>query len=109
MSDASQTNTTVVVVKKVNTIAVVAEPTTLAARAPGPQGAPGRDGADGSAFEFEQPSPAAQWTITHNLGKYPAPAIQINNELVYADVEYVDDNTVVITFPEPYSGSVHLV
>lgn len=68
----------------------------------GPAGAPG-----GAVYTFTQATPAAQWTIPHNLGRRPPIVLRLTSdpqEPVYTDVTYVDENTALVTWPSPESG-----
>lgn len=50
---------------------------------------------------------SAQWTVHHNLGQYPNVSIlDTGGEEVFADVQHVDINTVVVTWPAPFTGKV---
>lgn len=77
--------------------------TVLPVRGPaGPPGAPG-----GAVYTFTQTTPAAQWTIPHNLGRHPPIVLRLTtapDEPVYTDVSYVDVNTALVTWPSPESG-----
>ena len=56
-------------------------------------------------YVFNQLSPAAVWTVAHNLGKWPAVTIvDDNDELIYADVEFVDNDSLTITFSTAVAG-----
>jgi hypothetical protein len=57
------------------------------------------------AHIHNQPSASAQWTITHNLGKFPSVSVvdSANNEVI-GEVEYVTDTQLVIKFSAPFSG-----
>lgn len=61
------------------------------------------------AHIHNQPSASAQWTITHNLGKYPSVSVvdSANNEVI-GEVEYISDNQIVIKFSAPFSGKAFL-
>lgn len=75
---------------------------------PGPQGPPGTS--TGSAFEWEQSTPAATWTINHDLGRFPYNSeVTVDGEVVFADVEYPDSSTAVVVFASPTSGVLRLV
>lgn len=70
----------------------------------GPQGPSGATG-----FIHTQSTPAATWTITHNLGRVPLSCeVSISNEVVYTDVSYPDTTTAVLTFASPQSGVARL-
>jgi len=56
-----------------------------------------------------QMQPSLSWTIVHNLGKYPSVAIvDSGDNVVYADVEYVSENTLIINFSAEHSGKAYL-
>lgn len=60
------------------------------------------------AFTYTQATPSATWTITHNLGKYPAVSIVDSaGSAVVGDVEYIDANTVTITFQSAFAGAAY--
>lgn len=60
-------------------------------------------------FVYDQVVPAEVWNITHNMSKYPSVTI-INsaNERVFADVVYIDDQSLQIKFSAPMSGRATL-
>lgn len=74
----------------------------------GPQGAVGPAG--GTGYEHVQASPAATWSITHGLGRYPRNAeLVIDGRVAFTDVEYPDTFTAVVTFASPQSGILRLI
>lgn len=80
--------------------------------APGPQGAPGLDG---GAYRHVQGVPSAVWTITHNLGFNPGGIAVVDSSGSLHDgfVEYVDSNTIRISFfvagaPAAFSGEAYI-
>lgn len=81
----------------------------------GPQGPPGPTGpagppgpAGGGTFDYEQMSAATVWTVNHDLGRYPAVTVtDYSGNVVYGDVEYINTNTVTITFSAAEGGYVH--
>lgn len=49
------------------------------------------------------------WTVEHHLGKYPSVTVTDNHdEKVFADVNYIDANTLTIEFSEAFSGKAYL-
>lgn len=97
------------------------ETQTVAIVAEGPQGARGLDGADGEpgppgppgppggSYVYEQATPAATWTIEHNLGVKPAVVLELASnptELIYTDIFYPDLNTIIVEWPNPETGKV---
>lgn len=67
------------------------------------------DGGGGNwpRFVHLQPTPAATWTITHNLGAKPDFRLFTDADLtrpVFTDITYPDDNTAVVTWPSAESG-----
>ena len=60
-------------------------------------------------FTFTQGTPATTWTITHNLGKFPSVSVvDTADTQVYGDVEYIDDNSLRITFSAAFGGKAYL-
>lgn len=65
-------------------------------------------GADAS-YTHTQAVAASVWTITHNLGKRPSVAVQDSSgTVVIGQVQYLDSNTVQLTFSAPFSGRADL-
>lgn len=57
-----------------------------------------------------QAFPALVWTVEHNMGRNPSVTItDLWGELSFADIVYVDDNTLTITFSEEIYGYAYLV
>jgi hypothetical protein len=74
----------------------------------GPQGPPGGSAA---TYTHTQATPAATWTIPHNLNTVPSVILVIDsfpNEQVVTDVTYPDLNTAVVSWPSPESGKAYL-
>ena len=60
-------------------------------------------------FIFTQGAPATTWTITHNLGKFPSVSVVDSADTqVYGDVEYIDDNSLRVTFSAAFGGKAYL-
>jgi hypothetical protein len=58
-------------------------------------------------YQHVQSAPASQWTVVHNLGRYPSLVLRLTSnpgEPVYTDVDYVDSNTALVTWPSPETG-----
>lgn len=50
-----------------------------------------------------------KWTITHNLGKFPSvTVVDLDNNVVVGDVDYLSTNIIQITFSIPFSGCAFL-
>lgn len=63
-------------------------------------------GSYNDSYVHVEVNPATQWTVNHNLNKYPAVHIvDYNNNEVVGDVRYTTVNQVVLSFSEPFSGS----
>ena len=61
-------------------------------------------------FTFRQELASSIWTIPHNLNKKPSVTVYDNlNQVIYADVSYVDENTVRVVHGGPVVGSAYLV
>lgn len=55
-----------------------------------------------------QSTPSAQWVASHNLGKRPAVVVVDSTDtVVYGDIQYIDDNTVTLTFSGAFSGRAY--
>jgi hypothetical protein len=69
----------------------------------------GVTGGGGDAFyEHIQLDPEAVWTITHNLGKKPAiTVVDSADTVVIGEVEYIDNNSVQLTFAAAFSGKAY--
>ena len=60
---------------------------------------------DDANFVFTQGIPSATWNITHNLGKFPSVSVaDTANQLMYGDTEYINENSLTITFSAPFRG-----
>lgn len=63
----------------------------------------------GQAITFNQTTPAATWTILHNLGQDPsAVSVYVGGVLVFANVDPIDENTLQVNFASPQVGKVVL-
>lgn len=64
----------------------------------------------GSVYEHTQSSPAASWTVNHNLGRRPAAVsvLSVGGMEVDAAVTHVSDNQLVVEFAAPQVGSVRV-
>jgi len=59
--------------------------------------------------EFEQAIPSTLWSITHNFGKRPAVTILTSaGDVVWAAINHIDDNSLTVSFTNPFSGKVVL-
>lgn len=76
----------------------------------GPKGDKGDPGPPSDAHHnHTQSLPSASWTITHNLGKFPAVSItDSSGSEVEGEIRYIDSNTVVISFAGQFSGKAYL-
>ena len=78
----------------------------------GKQGEPGGDGppgAPGATFVFEQMAPSAVWTIAHGLGYQPAvTVVDSGGSVVEGEVDYLDADTVILTFSAAFGGVAYL-
>jgi hypothetical protein len=74
----------------------------------GPQGIPGPMGPPSDvAHVHQQMIPSDHWVITHNLGEL-VQHVTVSDSAgtqVYGTVDYVDQNTLTITFAAAFSGT----
>tara|TARA_B110000902_G_C14066867_1_gene497683 strand:+ start:129 stop:839 length:711 start_codon:yes stop_codon:yes gene_type:complete len=69
---------------------------------------PSSMGSDKS-FTFTQPTPSVEWTIQHNMDKFPSVSVvNNNNRLMYGNTTYVDKNNLIINFSAGFSGKAYL-
>lgn len=62
-----------------------------------------------TTFTFNQESPTATWSITHNLGYKPGVSVvDTSDTVVYGDVDYTDLNVLVVTFTQSFAGKAYL-
>lgn len=65
-------------------------------------------GAD-AKFTFAQEQNSDQWEVQHNLGKFPSVTIVDSGEnIVFAEVQYTDENNLTISFNGATSGKAYL-
>lgn len=75
---------------------------------PGPQGPKGDPGEDQN-YLHTQSVASDEWSINHNLGKYPSVAvIDSAGSEVIGEVEYIDLNNLKIKFAGSFSGKATL-
>lgn len=61
------------------------------------------------SYVFTQTSVSPVWTINHNLGTFPSVTIvDPSGNQVFAQVQYINSNQVVVTFSQPFAGSAYL-
>lgn len=61
------------------------------------------------AGEYTQDTPSKVWVILHSLRKKPSvTVIDDTGAVVLCDIEYTDENTVILRFSEPTAGVVYL-
>jgi hypothetical protein len=60
-------------------------------------------------YNHTQASPAAVWTITHNLGRKPAVTVTDSaGTVVEGEVEFASDSQVILTFSAAFAGYASL-
>jgi hypothetical protein len=63
---------------------------------------------DDKSFVYEQNMPTNMWTVEHELSKYPAvTVVDTAGSVVDGKVEYLDLNTVQLTFNSAFSGKAY--
>lgn len=61
------------------------------------------------AYIHTQSVPTTTWTITHGLGKYPAvTVVDSANTEVIGDIQYIDTQSLTVTFSSAFSGKAYL-
>ena len=60
-------------------------------------------------FVFTQAVAANPWTVQHNLNKFPSCTVVLNSgQQGYADVTFIDENNLTITFAGAESGKAYI-
>lgn len=58
---------------------------------------------------FEFTTPEKVWLIEHGLDKYPTVSTTTpEGTIVFGQVDYVDSNTITVTFAKPFSGYAYI-
>lgn len=97
----------------------VVTPTSLPPSEPSPewevvgsiQGPAGPAGPPGGSFIHVQETPAAEWTVVHNLGMRRLPTLVLASapeESVFTDVHFIDDDSLLIQWTQPETGWAYL-
>ena len=72
-------------------------------------GVQGVAGASGQGFVHDQLSPQTVWIVTHNLQKNPSvTVVDSGDSTVVGEVQYLDLNTLQLTFSAPFSGKAYI-
>jgi hypothetical protein len=62
-----------------------------------------------TSFKHYQTTTSAEWIITHNMGKYPSVSVVDSaNSYVIGEVEYIDENVLIVRFKNPFKGNAFL-
>jgi hypothetical protein len=60
-------------------------------------------------FVFNQSVPSTVWSITHNLNKFPSVSVvDTANTQVFTIADYIDKNTLILTFSAAFAGKAYL-
>lgn len=73
----------------------------------GPRGPVGPAG--GTTFTYTQSTPASFARIVHNLGRNPQVTLTLfDGDVVEGDIDYLDVNTLTVTFSQPFSWIAYM-
>jgi hypothetical protein len=62
-----------------------------------------------NTYIHRQNSPSDVWFISHNLGKLPSVSVVDSAEsIVYGDIEYINENSLTVSFIGAFSGKAYL-
>ena len=65
--------------------------------------------AEDKTFVFTQGAPAVQWTVQHNLNKFPSiTVIDTADTVVTGEYVYIDSNNVTLNFSAGFAGKAYL-
>ena len=60
-------------------------------------------------YVFVQSTPSTTWNITHNLSKFPSVSVVDSaNTVVYGDIDYINENSLTITFSAAFGGKAYM-
>jgi hypothetical protein len=60
-------------------------------------------------FTHEQLVPSSSWVISHGMQKHPSVTVVTSaGDIVCGDVNYVDENNLVVNFAAPFGGTAYL-
>lgn len=84
-------------------------PAAIAALIPTVQVA-GSGGGGEATQQFNQPTPAATWTINHNLGRTPIVQVfSVGGAQILAEVAHISSNQTQVRFAFPIAGYARLI
>lgn len=62
-----------------------------------------------TGYHHDQTTSSSEWVIEHNLRKMPSVSItDSTNRLVFGEVEYIDENVLIVRFKSAFKGSAYL-
>ena len=62
-----------------------------------------------SKYTHTQGSPTTTWSITHNLGYRPnVSVVDTSDTVCFGDIDYTNDNAIVVTFTQSFAGKAYL-
>ena len=62
-----------------------------------------------SSFVYNQSVAEQEWIVNHGMGKRPSvTTVDSTDRIVVGEVNYIDNETLVITFKYPFKGKVYL-
>lgn len=77
--------------------------------ATGARGEKGDKGDPSDTYIYEQSVPSDTWTIEHNMGKYPSVfVVDSANSVCIGNIQYINENSLVVTFIGGFSGKAYL-
>lgn len=60
-------------------------------------------------FEHHQSTPSSTWSINHMLNKFPSVSIvDTSGNVVYGDIQHIDNNNLTINYSAAFSGKAYL-
>lgn len=61
-----------------------------------------------AGYTHTQNVPSTTWSVTHNLGKRPSVTIvDTGDNVVIGEIQYTNDNSLVLTFSAAFSGKAY--
>ena len=59
-------------------------------------------------YTHTQSNPAAQWTVNHNLNKFPSVVVKVGTAIMQAEINHTNQNSLTISFNGSNSGIAYM-
>jgi len=63
---------------------------------------------DSAILEFDFPVPMTEWLVNHSLNKKPLVTLLQDGNVIFSEIKYVSNDTILISHLNPQAGTVVL-